>query len=398
MLWLLLGWFARFPGTGPLGVGTAASVVDRPASKRTEPTLRLMLADDRIDPPDQRPTTPATSETVTSVVSPPMNDQPLLNRFLSILFSLQPNGDWQSGASPVAFSKKAGFCSRLPARPAMALYALALTLIAGLAGSTGAVAQSIDLSVRQVASPKKPTLNAPVGYTIVIKNAGPETATNVVVRDSLPVGGTTVNSVGVVRGTGVSTTSPTDFFDINIPTLAPNDSVVIGLNLTVVGEGVWFNKVEVITAPGTDIDSDPGNRSLIEDDYDATCFAVPLSWYEGDEFTVAIPSGYTDIKWFRNGTLLTVATDSAVVNANNTLTIKGPGTYSFSTTRGGCTTGNCCDIVVVPVASIGDRVFADNNRNGIQDTGDGLLSGVRVTLLSNGSVVTSTVSDVNGVY
>ncbi|WP_192579011.1 SdrD B-like domain-containing protein [Fibrisoma limi] len=49
-------------------------------------------------------------------------------------------------------------------------------------------------------------------------------------------------------------------------------------------------------------------------------------------------------------------------------------------------------------ASLGDRVFADANRNGIQDGGETGIPGVTVTLVNNGTAVASVVTDANGVY
>ncbi|MEZ0483144.1 SdrD B-like domain-containing protein [Fibrella aquatica] len=49
-------------------------------------------------------------------------------------------------------------------------------------------------------------------------------------------------------------------------------------------------------------------------------------------------------------------------------------------------------------ASLGDKVFADNNRNGIQDTGDTPIPGVNVTLLSSGTLVATTTTDASGLY
>ena len=52
--------------------------------------------------------------------------------------------------------------------------------------------------------------------------------------------------------------------------------------------------------------------------------------------------------------------------------------------------------VIVPTASLGDKVFADNNGNGIQDAGDTPISGVIVTLISNGIVVGTTTTASSG--
>ena len=49
-------------------------------------------------------------------------------------------------------------------------------------------------------------------------------------------------------------------------------------------------------------------------------------------------------------------------------------------------------------ASIGDRVFADQNANGIQDAGDAGIAGITVNLLVDGAIVTSTATDDQGFY
>ena len=49
-------------------------------------------------------------------------------------------------------------------------------------------------------------------------------------------------------------------------------------------------------------------------------------------------------------------------------------------------------------ASLGDKVFLDNNANGIQDAGEAGLAGVTVGLLAAGSVIDTTTTDSNGLY
>gem|GEM_PF-1257973 len=56
------------------------------------------------------------------------------------------------------------------------------------------------------------------------------------------------------------------------------------------------------------------------------------------------------------------------------------------------------DLGVYRQAALGDRVFADANRNGIQDAGEPGIAGVTVTLISNGVSLTTTTTDSSGVY
>ncbi|WP_461125424.1 SdrD B-like domain-containing protein, partial [Spirosoma aerophilum] len=52
----------------------------------------------------------------------------------------------------------------------------------------------------------------------------------------------------------------------------------------------------------------------------------------------------------------------------------------------------------VPSASLGDFVFVDTNKNGVQDAGEPGIPGVVVTLVSNGTVVATTTTNGSGIY
>ncbi|ADB39593.1 SdrD B-like domain-containing protein [Spirosoma linguale] len=249
----------------------------------------------------------------------------------------------------------------------------------------------INLRLQKMISNQSPAIGDIVTYTVVVANApGSATATNVLVKDELPIGGVTYvpNSATTLRGTAtfnsvVSATVVTGLW--NIASIAPGDSAVMILKATVNERGVWFNTAEVAGAGQTDTNSIPNNQSLTEDDFDAVCFSVPILWYAGDEYTVTIPSGYNEIVWYRNDTAIVptaVSTLLAEVNSDKSLTIKSPGVYRFVTYRAGCPATNCCDIKVLqgPYGSLGDYVFADANKNGAQDTGETGINGVKVYL------------------
>ena len=52
----------------------------------------------------------------------------------------------------------------------------------------------------------------------------------------------------------------------------------------------------------------------------------------------------------------------------------------------------------IPSASLGDFVFTDTNKDGIQEPGEPGIPGVIVTLVSNGSVVATTTTNASGIY
>ncbi|WP_460970563.1 SdrD B-like domain-containing protein [Spirosoma migulaei] len=53
---------------------------------------------------------------------------------------------------------------------------------------------------------------------------------------------------------------------------------------------------------------------------------------------------------------------------------------------------------VIPTAGLGDYVFLDANKDGIQNTGDTPIEGVTVTLYTNGGTSATTVTDASGLY
>ncbi|GAA4451855.1 hypothetical protein GCM10023189_14320 [Nibrella saemangeumensis] len=280
-----------------------------------------------------------------------------------------------------------------------------LTAFIGTLFSVGAMGQAAtaDLSLRKQVSNSRPQLNDVISYTLVVRNSGPGTATNVTIRDQLPAGGTQFVSSNALRGSNTFS-SATGMWTVG--TVAPNDSAVLVISTRVLERGVWFNIAEVMTASPLDTDSQPGNGNLLEDDYASVCFSVPVFWYPGDEFTISIPTGYTGIRWFRNGQQIGTAAVSptlAMMNPDSSLLIRSPGIYTFQTTRNGCVSGNCCDIEIIqgPYGSIGDFVFRDLNENGLQDDGPNTgVAGVQVALYTatGTNPLRTILTDANGFY
>jgi serine-aspartate repeat-containing protein C/D/E len=58
----------------------------------------------------------------------------------------------------------------------------------------------------------------------------------------------------------------------------------------------------------------------------------------------------------------------------------------------------CLNITAPPVASLGDRVWKDDNSNGIQDAGETGIAGATVTLTKPDNSTVSTTTDANGIY
>ena len=214
----------------------------------------------------------------------------------------------------------------------------------------GSAWAQVDLSLSKNIDKSKPAIGDIVTYTITVKNSGILPATGVMVKDSLPTGGVSYQGNTLVRG-GVSYTPATGMWDVG--TVAPNDSAIITITAKVLAQGVYFNVAEVFAMNEDDMDSWPNDHALDQDDLASTCFSVPIDYFAGDEFDVSVPSGYKGVVWSYNGVVIkdSVLVDGKVrarVNADTTLTIMGPGSYTFISTVGvSCPASGCCAIEIV---------------------------------------------------
>ncbi|ARK11721.1 SdrD B-like domain-containing protein [Fibrella sp. ES10-3-2-2] len=77
-------------------------------------------------------------------------------------------------------------------------------------------------------------------------------------------------------------------------------------------------------------------------------------------------------------------------------------TQASQTYSATCTTGPACftsaSIQLLTTAALGDFVFEDVNKDGVQDSNDLPIAGATVTLLQNGSPVATTTTDASGLY
>ena len=211
----------------------------------------------------------------------------------------------------------------------------------------------VDVSLSKRIDVSTPSVGQTITYTIIAKNSGILPATGVTVKDSLPTGGAQYLGHTLVRG-GTSFTPTTGIW--NIGSIAANDSAVLTINARVLAQGVFYNIAEVMSMNQDDQDSWPGDGELDQDDIAVACFSVPLDWYSGDEYVVSVPSRFNSsgIRWFYNGLPINGFINDgsgrrvAEVNSNSTLSILGPGSFTFTAAVGSCPASGCCAIIVRP--------------------------------------------------
>ena len=197
------------------------------------------------------------------------------------------------------------------------------------------VATTVDLALVKTVNNTTTIQGSNVVFTIKVKNDGTGGATGVTVHDSLPVGMTFISA------------TPSGVYDANtklwtIGTIAAGDSVTIAMTVRIDSVGVNYNTAEVHALNETDTDSSPNNGVTTEDDIDRVCVSVPvpLCTAQGKTLALTIPSGYTNIKWFKDNVEI-------VGQTSNTLTVSAIGSYTFTADESTCPVEGCCPVMVV---------------------------------------------------
>ena len=130
---------------------------------------------------------------------------------------------------------------------------------------------AIDLSLTKSVDDTTPNVGQTVTFTLTLRNDGPNDASGIQVRDTLPtglshaVGQTPTPSVGNFNTTtGIWT----------VPGLAPGQAATLTLPATVNTTNPITNTAEVISAAQFDADSTPGNGIATEDDQASVALTV----------------------------------------------------------------------------------------------------------------------------
>lgn len=120
--------------------------------------------------------------------------------------------------------------------------------------------ESADLALAISVDDATPTVGQNVSYVVTVRNDGPDTATAVIVSESLP-SGVTLNGQNVSTGTYSTATG-----QWSIPTLASGATATLTLTGRVDTVGVKSNTAEIVAAGQLDSDSTPNNNLISEDD------------------------------------------------------------------------------------------------------------------------------------
>ncbi|TAF99342.1 MAG: DUF11 domain-containing protein [Betaproteobacteria bacterium] len=126
--------------------------------------------------------------------------------------------------------------------------------------------QSADLSLTKSTSNARPNVQSEVDFTLTVRNAGPDAATNVAVTDQLPAG------LAFVAATPASYNAVTGVWSVG--TVAANGEATLVLRARVVSPDVQINRAEITASDQFDLNSTPGNGVASEND-DASVSLFP---------------------------------------------------------------------------------------------------------------------------
>jgi uncharacterized repeat protein (TIGR01451 family) len=101
-----------------------------------------------------------------------------------------------------------------------------------------------DLSIVKTGSPNPVTTKAPLTYTLTVANAGPATANQVTVRDTLPPGVTYVSA----SGTGWAISQSGGVVTATLPSMAVGASSVITINVKAPGSSGTITNTAVVSS------------------------------------------------------------------------------------------------------------------------------------------------------
>ena len=120
-------------------------------------------------------------------------------------------------------------------------------------------AQEADLGLTKSVNDSIPEPGQRISFTITLINHGPNVATGVAVRDSLPSG---YGSISNISNGGDNAGRVIIWSNI---TIQPNDTIPLTLTATVLPSGDYYNRAEIIASSASDPNSNP-LQSFDEDD------------------------------------------------------------------------------------------------------------------------------------
>ncbi len=193
-----------------------------------------------------------------------------------------------------------------------------------------------DLEIASVSDVDSAGVGDEVTFTITLYNEGGTVLSGVMVKDLLPANMTYVSAVPAIG----NYTSSTGIWDLMS---SFTDSVKLILTARLDAPGVHYNVAEVYAMDGFDVDSEPNDGIITDDDYTSSCVSIPFKICTNfnDTIVLTAPTGYDGYQWAMDGVDI-VGETSQVYKATQ------PGEYTFNADNilTNCSGGSCCPIEI----------------------------------------------------
>ena len=237
-----------------------------------------------------------------------------------------------------------------------------------------------DISLTYSASPTVASIGDTLTFSVEIFNEGQSNLTGL----SIKTGDTADFSI-INFATPPNTTfnAQAGIWEVGDQLNSLTPTLRLDMEVVAVEEGVLYQMAEVFTLNEVDVDSEPDNHFLLEDDMAAACVSIPyeICGNQGETITMEAPSGFDNYQWFHD------TGNGPVLVSNEQIFVSGlPGEYTYTVTGNSCPQGLCCPIIVEencavnqpPIAWIDEVVTPPNTPididilNNDQDSDDGI--------------------------
>jgi uncharacterized repeat protein (TIGR01451 family) len=160
-----------------------------------------------------------------------------------------------------------------------------------------------DLALTKTVDNASPLVGRIVTFTLTLTNNGPDTATNVTVKDLLPPG---LSFAGATPSGGTSYDFTTGVW--TVPSLANGATVTLALQATVDTVGAHTNTAEVTASDQPDPNSTPNNNNPNEDDQASVTLAAIFDPPSGHKVlnAVNLPELEWRMVWINSGNIAAI--------------------------------------------------------------------------------------------
>jgi len=197
-----------------------------------------------------------------------------------------------------------------------------------------------DVSLQVSASPALASTGDTLSFFIQVNNEGLTNLTGLTVLAELPV------SIGYLSHDGPINTSFDPVTGIwQIGNILTQDMPGVSLEIKAIAlqEGVVYMPVQVQSLNEIDVDSEPGNNLILEDDEETACVSIPyqLCTATGESVTLNAPDGYPGYEWYLDN-----GGGAVLVSTEATFMATEPGNYSLNVLGSSCPQNSCCPVVL----------------------------------------------------